>query len=274
MKTFVINLERSSVRRASIQKQLDEYGIDFEFIKAVDGALLTDEYLARVCNFEELAKRPHIQHKGMYGCILSHYHIYERIVAENLPCALVLEDDVIVQPGMKAVLAELAAKIQGNEAILLFTQNNFMPTVFSEQNSEKLSGKHRLSYPMEPWALGSAAGYIISQTAAQGMLKYMMPIHVGPDAWITFYRDKAINSLRCVTPFLVKPAGFASDIDYVTKSGLAGKALTFVKEHRIFPFKQILDFRRKRALEKSVQYSFTTAPSPVAQAQHHIQAAP
>jgi glycosyl transferase family 25 len=267
MKTFVINLERSTIRRASIQKQLDEQGIDFEFIKAVDGALLTDEYLAKVCNFEELAKRPHIQHKGMYGCILSHYYIYEKIVANKLPYALILEDDVVIQAGIKAVLAELETKIQANEAILLFTQNNFMPTVLSEQNSETLPGKHRLSYPMEPWALGSTAGYIISQAAAKGMLNYMLPIHVGPDAWITFYRDKAISSLRCVTPFLVKPAGFTSDIDYVTKSGLMGKALAFVKEHRIFPFKQLLDFRRKRALEKSMQYSFTAEPSPVAQAQ-------
>lgn len=267
MKTFVINLERSTIRRASIEAQLNVQGIDFEFIKAVDGTTLTDEYLAKVCNFEEIAKRPYIQHKGMYGCILSHYHIYEKIVTDNLPYALVLEDDVVIQPGMKAVLIQLETEIQNNEAILLFTQNNFMPTVLSEQNSENLSDNYRLSYPMEPWALGSTAGYVISQAAAKGMLEYMLPIHVGPDAWITFYRDKAISSLRCVTPFLVKPAGFTSDIDYVRRAGLLEKALAFVKEYRIFPFKQLLDFRRKRVLEKSMQYSFSSEPSPVAQAQ-------
>ncbi|MFC7670046.1 glycosyltransferase family 25 protein [Hymenobacter humi] len=113
MKTFVINLERSTMRRASIQKQLDAQEIDFEFIKAVDGAQLSDEYLAKICNFEELAKRPYIQHKGMYGCILSHYHIYEKIVNDNLPYALVLEDDVVIQPGIKAVLAEPGDKNSG-----------------------------------------------------------------------------------------------------------------------------------------------------------------
>lgn len=272
MKAFVINLERSTTRRAFMKQQLDKQGIEFEFIKAVDGATLTDEYLAEVCNFEELEKRPHIMRKGMYGCILSHYEIYQRIVAENLPYALVLEDDIVVQPKFKDTLNDLESKVQLNEAILLFSQNNFMPTVFSKQHAEKLVNNHLLAYPMEPWALGSTAGYIISKAAAQGMLEYMLPLHIGPDAWIAFYRDKAIGCLRCVTPFLVKPAGFTSDIDYIISDNLLGRALTFVKKYRIFPFKQLLDYRRKRALDKSAQFSFTSDASPVAlarQAQNH-----
>lgn len=247
-----------------MQQQLQDQEIDFEFIKAVDGATLTDEYLAPISNFEELEKRPHIMRKGMYGCILSHYGIYQRIVAEDLPYALILEDDIEIQPGFKAVLKDLESRITPNEAILLFSQNNFMPTVFSKQETEKLAGNHVLAYPMEPWALGSTAGYIISKAAAQGMIEYMLPLHIGPDAWIAFYRDKAIGSLRCVTPFLVKPAGFTSDIDYVNTNNALGKAVAFVKKHRIFPFKQLLDYRRKRALDKSIQYSFSSEPSPVA----------
>ncbi len=250
-----------------MQQQLDAQGIDFEFIKAVDGATLSDEYLAQICDFEELEKRPHIMRKGMYGCILSHYGIYQRIVAENFPYALILEDDIVVQPGFKAVLDDLESRIQPNEAVLLFSQNNFMPTVFSKQHAENLANNHLLAYPMEPWALGSTAGYIISKAAAQGMLAYMLPLHIGPDAWIAFYRDKAIGSLRCVTPFLVKPAGFTSDIDYVISDNLLGKTLALIKKYRIFPFKQLLDYRRKRALDKSIQFSFTSEASPVALAQ-------
>ena len=267
MKTFVINLERSVVRRASIQQQLDSQGIAFEFIKAVDGSLLTDEYLATVCNFEELAKRPYLQLKGVYGCLLSHYSIYEKIVADNIPYALILEDDVIIQPGMRAVLIEIGAKIQYNEAILLFSQNNYMPTVLTSQQSELLSGKHKLSYPMDPGALGSAAAYVISNAAARGMLKYMLPIHVAADAWQYFYRDKAIGSLRCVTPFLARPAGFSSEIDYTRDTGILGKVVSIVKKFNLFPFKQLLDSRRRFALQKSSRYSFTSEVSPVAKAQ-------
>jgi GR25 family glycosyltransferase involved in LPS biosynthesis len=50
MKVFVINLERSSERRASIKRQLQAQDVDFEIIQAVDGATLTEEYLQTALN--------------------------------------------------------------------------------------------------------------------------------------------------------------------------------------------------------------------------------
>jgi glycosyl transferase family 25 len=267
MKAFVINLERSAARRASMRQQLNAQGIEFEFIKAVDGATLTDEYLNQVCDYEELNKRQHLMHKGMYGCILSHYHIYQRIVADNLPYALVMEDDIIIEPGLKAILAEIEPKIRTNEAILLFSQNNQLLTVFSNQDTEQLSGPYKIAYPMMPWAFGSTAAYIISLEAARGMMNWVLPLRDAPDAWNSFYRDKAIHSLRCVTPFLMKPAGFTSDIDYVANNSIMGKTLGFIKKHKIPVLNQLLDYRRKLVLEKAVQYTFTPERSPVAEAQ-------
>lgn len=267
MKVFVINLERSTTRRAFMQKQLDKQGVDFEFIKAVDGATLSDEYLSQVCDFDELAKRPYLLRKGVYGCQLSHYNVYKKIVAENLPYALILEDDIIIQPNFKDVLEDLALKILPNEAILLFSQNNYMPTILSEQDSEELVHGYKISYPMDPWAFGSAAGYIISKEAAQGMLKQVLPIRWAADTWGAFYNEKAINIVRCVTPYPVKPVGFKSEIDYVANTTALSKVLTFINNYRIFPFKQLLDIRRKRVLNKSIDssfYSFTANQSPLA----------
>ena len=247
-----------------MKQQLDKQGIDFEFIKAVDGATLTDDYLAQICDFEELTtKRPHLLRKGVYGCLLSHYSVYQKIVAENLPHALVMEDDIEIQPGLKPLLHALESTIQKNEVILLFSQNNYMSTVLSEQNSEMLLGKYRASYPMQPWALGSAAGYVISREAAQGLIDLVLPIRYAADGWSSFYYDKAIHSLRCITPFPVKPAGFKSDIDYVSNTTLRSKILSFINTHNIFPFKQLLEQRRKRALDKTTQYSFTSEASPM-----------
>ena len=267
MKTFVINLKRSIIRRAFIQHQLELQDIAFEFIEAVDGSLLTDEYLATICNFEELAKRPYLQLKGVYGCLLSHYSIYEKIVSNNIPYALILEDDVIIQPGIKGVLTEIEARIKHNEAILLFSQNTYMPTVLSSQHSEILLGKHKLSYPMDSGALGSTAAYVISNAAARGMMKYLLPIHIAADAWPYFYENNVISSLRCVTPFLAKPAGFPSEIDYQRSMGILGKIVSTVKRYNVFPFKHLLDYRRGLALKKSSQYTFTSEVSPLAQAQ-------
>lgn len=273
MKVFVINLKRSVERRASIQRQLDAQGIDFEFIEAVDGATLTEEYLRTALNAEEVAKRPYLMRKGAYGCALSHHSIYSKIVAENIPYALVLEDDVIIEKGFKNAVKAASSKLLANDVVLLFAQNNFMPIVFSDQDTEKLSDGHKVVYPMEPWALGSAAGYIITNEAAKGLAQYVFPVREPADAWIAFYRDKAIGNIRCVAPFLVKPAGFDSSIDYVSSQSLVGKISSFVKKYKIFPFKQLLDYRRQRMLINSSAYSFASERSPVAVAQAQTQAA-
>ena len=268
MKAFVINLERSTSRRAFMQRQLSAQGVDFEFIKAVDGATLTDGYLAQICDFEELkTKRPHLLRKGVYGCLLSHYSVYEKIVADNLPYALIMEDDIEIQPGLKALLQAMELTIQENEVILLFSQNNYMPTILSEQNADTLLGTYRVSYPMQPWALGSAAGYVISLAAAKNLAKSVLPIRYAADGWSSYYYDHNILSLRCVTPFPVKPAGFKSDIDYVNNDSFRSKALLFINKHNIFPFKQLLDLRRKHVLDKTAQYSFTPEPSPMVSSQ-------
>lgn len=261
MKVFVINLERSTARRAFMRRQLASRDLDFEFVKAVDGAALSDDEVARVCDFAQLARRPHLRRRGVYGCLLSHYSVYERIVAENLPCALVLEDDVVVDAALGALLSALAPQLQAGEVLLLYSQNTYMPTVLSEQHAQPLPGGYQLSYPLEPWACGSTSGYLISQQAAQALLSLLLPIHCASDAWGLFYDEKAIGSLRCVTPFPVKPAGFKSEIDYVAPASLLGKVLTFIDERRLFPLKQLLDYRRRRGHAQAMRYSFSAEPS-------------
>ncbi|RYE91451.1 MAG: glycosyltransferase family 25 protein [Cytophagaceae bacterium] len=263
MRTFVINLERSTMRREFMHKQLTAQDIDFTFTKAVDGATLTDDYLNQVCDFQALAQRPYLLKKGVYGCLLSHYNVYQEIVEKGLPCALVLEDDVVIEPGLKVLLDAIEKTIQGNEVVLLFTQNNYMPTILSSQQVENLTDNYKLHYPMDVWAFGSAAGYIISQAAAKSMLNYLLPIRYAADTWGAFYTEQAIDSIRCVTPFILKPAGFKSDIDYIDASSMKGKVTKFINDNNIFLLKKLLTYRRNYQLNKTVTYSFTPEPSPM-----------
>ena len=70
---------------------LDKTGLDYEFVTAVDGrdldlndrAIIAPEFLAKN-DFPA----------GSAGCALSHLHVYQRIIADGLDEALILEDDV------------------------------------------------------------------------------------------------------------------------------------------------------------------------------------
>lgn len=262
MKIFVINMKRSIERRAFMHKQLINQNLDFEFVQAVDGAALTDDYLSRICDYKEMAaKRPWLLKRGVYGCLLSHLSIYKDIIANNIPFALVLEDDVEISDKLKSKLDKIGNSIREGEVILLFLQNNHTNIVFSEQHAISLGDAYQLVYPMSAVMLGSAAGYVVTKQAAQCLVDMAFPIRYAADDWGAFYEEKAVATVRCVTPFLVKPAGLKSNIDYIKNSGVLGKIMNFVDKKNMFPFKQFLKWRRKLAVDKTSAYSFDSALS-------------
>lgn len=73
MKAFIINLDSSTDRRATIAAQCLTAGIHYEFIRAVNGKQLSDEERAqhtRPLNYAFKA--------GEIGCALSHLSIYKK----------------------------------------------------------------------------------------------------------------------------------------------------------------------------------------------------
>ena len=106
MKTFLINLERSPERLAFMKEQLDRLGLPFLRIPAVDGRALSPSDRARrfsrVRSFIAAKKR---LSDAEIGVALSHGDCCRRMVAENVPLALVLEDDVALADGFPEALA-------------------------------------------------------------------------------------------------------------------------------------------------------------------------
>lgn len=104
---FVINLERNTVRRNNIEIQLSQAGLDFEIFPATDGARLTQRDLASYDETYILRNIARALSPSEIGCYLSHQKLWQRIVDDNIPWALILEDDVFVQAGLKEILSEI-----------------------------------------------------------------------------------------------------------------------------------------------------------------------
>ncbi len=82
-KIYVITLA-DSFRIPRMEERLK--GIEYEFYYGVNGATLDKT------PYIELGSK---QTRGQLGCTLSHYQLYEKIVAENLDKVLILEDDCL-----------------------------------------------------------------------------------------------------------------------------------------------------------------------------------
>ena len=104
-KVFVINLQRSPERLATMQQQLDRLGIAFERIEAVDGLELSPDYLESVSP-ADLVKANYYRplSKGEIACSLSHKKAWQKIIDDELDFAIVLEDDLQLLDNFKDVL--------------------------------------------------------------------------------------------------------------------------------------------------------------------------
>lgn len=105
MKIFLINLARRPDRLAHVQQQLDQLGLTFERFNAVDGATINDTSCVDRDRFYLNNKRQIAL--GEIGCAMSHRAIWQQMVQQNLPFALILEDDITIRAELVGFLADL-----------------------------------------------------------------------------------------------------------------------------------------------------------------------
>lgn len=105
---FLINLDRSTERLQRAAEQIEETGFTFERVPAVDGATLTDEKIAEVFDAETANRRfQYDLTAGEIGCYLSHIKCWEKIIDDNLDYAVILEDDLLLDPQFASVISTI-----------------------------------------------------------------------------------------------------------------------------------------------------------------------
>lgn len=168
---FVINMEKSRRRRQLMTEKAQGIGIEIEFIKAVVGKDLSNEDIAACYNSD---KRKRYFGRDMMrqeiGCLLSHRKIYEKIVAENIKAAVILEDDVIFEPDfVEAVRKSLDVPVKWDLIRFLSREKIF------KKSCRLICGlpDSRFELVRIMGMPGGAYGYIISQNGARIMLQHM-----------------------------------------------------------------------------------------------------
>lgn len=99
-KTFIIHLPRATARRPQVDHLLNASPYRAEVLDAVDGLALTKTQQTD-CYSATPLHRPHYPfalNTGEIGCFLSHRAAWQRILDEDLDAALILEDDVQIEP--------------------------------------------------------------------------------------------------------------------------------------------------------------------------------
>jgi glycosyl transferase family 25 len=262
MKVFVVSLARDKKRRKFITQQCHDLALDHVMVDAVDGRLLTKEEIALYCDQEKVKELSWWLTPGAIGCALSHRKVYQEIVEQDLPYAMVIEDDIILPDTIKQIMKDAEGMIQRDGVIMLYYQSHRSLKVAAEPVLKR--GATTLVYPIDPNAPITTAAYIIDREAAKKLYDQIVPVRVAADSWGYFFEQGYIRTLQCLYPPQLKVANFKSSIDYIKSTSMLGKFLAWVDKYSIPPIYQILAYRRARRLQAmTARLEFTHESSPL-----------
>lgn len=192
MKVFIINLKRSVERRKNIEKQCIEHRLDYEFIDAVDGRLLSPAEIKRHTRDLNYACRP-----GEIGCALSHIRTYRLMCERGISSALILEDDAKLMPDIADVLAKLDKVVISKKPIITLLTETFQ---YQDKCLSRIDQKHGV-YPVIEACMSD--GYVINHQAAKKALKALYPVWMVADRWHLFNEYSICNVYAVIPPVIV-----------------------------------------------------------------------
>lgn len=186
MKTYLVNLDKNPERLESSKRQLDALGIHFERIRAVQGKSLTrDERKRMVASFRSLMACGRRLNDGEIGCSLSHVAIYRDMVEKSVGVALVLEDDLVLQPGFREAIEEIARVADPTKPQVFFPAKQNAPSDSRVDHCiERVQGAMFTDV------------YVITLPAARLVLQANYPVVSVADSWSHWYRRYGVELYR------------------------------------------------------------------------------
>ncbi len=200
MKSFIINLPKDTDRLGSITTQFEEQNIPYEVLEAVYGRELPEAELHRLTT-EVGRKRLSLSE---IGCALSHLKAYQTIIDQNLPMALIVEDDARLGAHCSAVLEELEKHVDGSDpAVVLLSvaraYRNFLKTPLVDDYCVTQAFEASLTH-----------GYVVTQEAARRLLKVLSPVYLEADIWRVICSLANVR-LQAVIPYCIGLTNLAND---------------------------------------------------------------
>jgi GR25 family glycosyltransferase involved in LPS biosynthesis len=223
--------------------QLRKTQVHYEIMDAIDGRDLDlgDTRLFVPTIVGTPALRP-----GAAGAALSHLEAYRRVFDAGLEVAMVLEDDVMLPADLDALSDAIAHHMTGAEVVLLNFHSSG-PFRITKAGSVSLPSSRLLVQVVDVEQATSGGCYLITREACARLVSTALPVRVHPDDWAFFYKQGAIDRLRCVAPMpVVNSVIFRTTIDHYRPGSLQARVRETVASAKVPILYQALALRRRR----------------------------
>ncbi|KAL4219684.1 hypothetical protein ACF0H5_022254 [Mactra antiquata] len=228
-KIYMINLERRSERRKRMLHVFDVFGIEAEWIPAVDGKKLNDTYLYADLGIEVVpgftdpyGGRPMTM--GEIGCFLSHYFIWKDMLKKGYSEIIVFEDDLRFEPYFRSKLTRImrvVGKKQPDWDLIYLGRKRL-----NRKDEYYLQGTDLLVWPSYSyWTLS----YLLSRRGAEKLLaqkplQKLLPVDEylpvmfdkhPEDSWKEPFEPRDLVALSA-EPLLIYPTHYLGEPHYIS----------------------------------------------------------
>jgi glycosyl transferase family 25 len=207
--TFIISLPKDADRREYLGRQLTRLNVPFSILDAVHGKSLSQAELETVYDRKRALRLFNRElSAGEIGCALSHVAIYRKMVEENMPHALVLEDDAhVLDQDLAATLSTLARVYPERKRVAVMLNH----VKRYDANKKTPIDDGRCVY--DAYRGVCTHGYFITRAAAEVLLKNLFPVYVVADKW-EYFQDKYID-VKALVPYPIglAPSSMSSSIE-------------------------------------------------------------
>lgn len=240
MKAYIINLDNARDRRESMESQVQNSGLIYEFIPAVDGRSIPVSLLSIIRQEHSYSVTP-----GEIGCSLSHLMVYKALVSTDDDCALVLEDDISLPDDISKFVNEIEKTIPKNSpcVYLLSHVNHYNgKSIFNLSNGHSVHRVYNAAF---------SHAYIINKSAARILLNQLFPIWCVADQWQTF------SEFGFIQLFGVIPEYVSTNMEYESATTIGNRNDRKTQEEKESAWKAIYSNRPlKVKLKKSINLIF------------------
>lgn len=202
-KVFVINLKKDIEKKEHMLKICKAFSLDCIFFDAIYGKSLSDEEINQFC-----LKNMSIKYfgremtRGEIGCLLSHKHIYQTMIDENIEQALILEDDIEFCDDIEKALHNIELFPKNWEVILLGHHSRAGRDIETRASiwwKQHISTKYTLVRPSENGR--GTYGYMINNRGARRLLNKLDQFYKPIDHYTG--NDKEVN-VYAISPVAIK----------------------------------------------------------------------
>lgn len=217
---YIINMQGCEERWHTTETRLKNIGLEAERFDATIGKQLNDVEL-KIWYCPKKNKQYYNRNLtlGEMGCYISHMRIWQKMVDESISHCVVLEDDLFIQPHLKAII-NAATKLR-SFGLLKLSDNRGFPFIDTVELDDNLTLGNYKKTP------NGTQGYIISLDGAKKLLT-RKPFYRPVDVDIQFHSEVGLQIIG-IRPYPVaEDRSFESEIA-ITNTGAHSNRSTFLR---------------------------------------------